>query len=86
MTPVSGSIVLDDGNEVWHILAGVPSPTLQLGVGYVWFYEVGYWVGGSLLVQLPDGTEHEGIIVDLPFFYKKRLVKGLDRSLQKRPD
>ena len=86
VTPVSGSTVIDEGVEVGHITAGVPSPTLQLGVGYVRFYEAGDGVGRSLLMQLSDGTMHEGIIVDLPFFDKeKRLVKGLDRSLPKRP-
>ena len=87
VTPVSGSAVLDEGVKVGHIMAGVPSPTLQLGVGYVRFYEAGDWVGRSLLMQLSDGTMHEGSIVDLPFFDKeKRLVKGLDRNLPKRPE
>ena len=31
-TPVSGSLVIDGENIVGHITAGVPSPTLQLGI------------------------------------------------------
>ena len=78
---MSGSIVLDDGVKVGHITASFPSLTLQLGVGYVRFYEAGDWVGWSLLTQLSDDTERKGIVVDLPFFDKeKRLVKGLDRG------
>ena len=85
--PLSGSAILDKGVKVGHITAGVPSPTLGLGVGYVRFYETGDWVGRTLFMQMSDGTKHEGIIVDLPFFDKeKRLVKGLDRNLPKRPE
>ena len=83
---MSGSIVLDDGIKVGHITVSVPSPKLQLGVGYARFYKAGDWAGRSLLMQLSDGSKHAGIIVDLSFFDKKRLVKGLDRSLQRRPE
>ena len=87
VTPLSGSAILDKGVRVGHITAGVPSPTLGLGVGYVRFYETGDWIGRTLFMQMSDGTKHEGIIVDLPFFDKeKRLVKGLDRNLPKRPE
>ena len=87
VTPLSGSAILDKGVKVGHITAGVPSPTLGLGIGYVRFYETGDWVGRTLFMQMSDGTKHEGIIVDLPFFDKeKRLVKGLDRNLPKRPE
>jgi hypothetical protein len=56
-------------------------------VGYVRFYQPGSWVGRTLLMQMSDGTIHEGTIVDLPFFDKgKHLVKGLDRDLPKRPE
>jgi aminomethyltransferase len=87
ITPVSGSAVLNKGIKVGQITAGVPSPTLGLGVGYVRFYQPGSWVGRTLLMQMSDGTIHEGTIVDLPFFDKgKHLVKGLDRDLPKRPE
>ena len=34
-TPISGSKILDGDKIVGHITAGVPSPTLKLGIGYV---------------------------------------------------
>ena len=36
-TPSSGSVILDAGIVVGHITAGVPSPTLGLGIGYARF-------------------------------------------------
>jgi len=87
ITPLSESAVIDNGIRVGYITAGVPSPTLGLGVGYVRFYEPGEWIGRTLSMQMPDGATHEGTIVDLPFFDKeKRLVKGLDSNLPKLPE
>ena len=44
-TPTSGSKVLDGDNIIGHITAGVQSPTLQLGIGYVRFYKPENWPG-----------------------------------------
>ena len=67
-TPASGAVVLDGDVAVGHVTAGIPSPTLGLGVGYVRFDAPGDWVGRSLTMRLPDGSIHDTQIVDVPFF------------------
>jgi len=85
-TPASGAAVLDGDVAVGHVTAGIPSPTLGLGVGYVRFDVPGDWVGHSLTMRLPDGSIHDTQIVDVPFFDReKAIVRGLDRSIPKRP-
>ena len=85
-TPVSGSLVIDGENIVGHITAGVPSPTLQLGIGYVRFYYPNDWPGRELLLKLPDGNTHKCNIVNLPFFdHEKNIVKGIDRKIPSIP-
>ena len=85
-TPAAGSEVLNDDEVVGRITAGVPSPTLELGIGYVRFNAPGDWVGKILLMRLPNGSVHEGEIVELPFFDReKNIVRGVDRSIPKRP-
>ena len=84
-TPVSGSKVMDGKNIVGHMTAGIQSPTLQLGIGYVRFYKPSDWVGRELKIQLPDGSSHNANIVDLPFFdHEKKIVKGIDRTIPTR--
>lgn len=86
-TPAAGSLVFDGDTVVGRITAGVPSPTLQLGIGYVAFQRPADWVGRTLRMQLPDGGAHEGQIVDLPFFDReKRIARGLDRTIPDRPE
>ena len=85
-TPVSGSKVIDGESVVGHITAGVPSPTLQLGIGYVRFYYPNDWPGQELLLKLPDGNTHKCNIVNLPFFdHEKNIVKGIDRKIPSIP-
>ena len=85
-TPAAGSVVLDKNIEVGHITAGIPSPTLGLGVGYVRFKAPGDWIGRSLSMRLPDGSVHEGEVVQPPFFdQEKNIVRGVDRSIPERP-
>ncbi|MEM9497329.1 MAG: aminomethyltransferase family protein [Pseudomonadota bacterium] len=77
VTPESGNAVLDDGRVVGRITAGVPSPTLGLGIGYVVFDGPGAWVGRSLQIRRPDGASHPVEVVELPFFDReKTLVRG----------
>tara|TARA_Y100001935_G_C16880377_1_gene302227 strand:- start:146 stop:490 length:345 start_codon:yes stop_codon:yes gene_type:complete len=84
-TPTSGSKVMEGDNIVGHITAGVPSPTLKLGIGYVRFHEPKEWPGKKLKLKLPNGKIHDCNVVKLPFFdHDKRIVKGLDRSIPKR--
>ena len=84
--PIAGSIVMDGDAEVGRITAGIPSPTLGLGIGYVVFKNPGNWVGQNLTLRLPDGSVHEGTIVDVPFFDReKAIVRGVDRNIPKRP-
>ena len=81
-TPSSGSQIIDNGTIVGHITAGVPSPTLGLGVGYARFAAPGDWVGREMELRLPDGSTHVSNIVDLPFFDKERkIVRGIDRTI-----
>ena len=85
-TPAAGSAVMDGERIVGRITAGVPSPTLRLGIGYVRFSAPGEWVGRTLSMRLPDGGIHEGQIVQTPFFDReKNIVRGVDRSIPKRP-
>ena len=81
-TPSFGSQIIDNGAVVGHITAGVPSPTLGLGVGYARFAGPGDWVGREMELRLPDGSTHVSNIVDLPFFDKERkIVRGIDRTI-----
>ncbi len=85
-TPVSGSKILDGDKIVGHITAGVPSPTLKLGIGYVRFYKPGDWPGKKLILELFNGDKHSCDIVNLPFFdHDKKIAKGLDRTIPKIP-
>ena len=82
--PVAGSIVYEKNikEPLGQITAGVPSPTLGLGIGYVRFLIPGDWIGCSLSICLPDNTTHLGKIVELPFFdAEKNIVKGKDRRI-----
>ena len=81
-TPSSGSKILDGNEEVGYITAGVPSPTLGLGIGYVRFIKGKDWQGKKLQLCLPNGEIHSSEIVDLPFFDKeKKIIKGVDKSI-----
>ena len=85
--PVSGSLIYDkEINEpIGKITAGVPSPTLALGIGYVRFSKPGDWIGRSLSLQLPNKTNHIGRVVELPFFDReKNIVKGKDRRIPEK--
>ena len=84
-TPTSGSKVLDGDNIIGHITAGVQSPTLQLGIGYVRFYKPENWPGRELILKLPNGSTHKANIVNLPFFDReKNIVKGKDQTIPDR--
>ena len=86
-TPVSGSKVLDGDKVVGYITAGVPSPTLKLGIGFVKFYEPNDWPGRELTLKLPNGNDHQANIVKLPFFdHKKNIVRGIDRAIPSIPE
>jgi len=79
-------VVMEGDTVVGRITAGIPSPTLGLGVGYVRFSAPGDWVGRTLSMRLPDGSLHNGKIVQPPFFdQEKNIVRGVDRSIPERP-
>lgn len=81
-TPAAGSDILDGEDVVGQVTAGVPSPTLDCGIGYARFKTPGEWIGRTLKLRLPDGTTHNGNIVDVPFFDpEKNIVRGVDRSI-----
>lgn len=85
-TPARGSKIMVSGAAVGTLTAGVDSPTLGCGIGYVVFDQPGDWPGRQLRLRLPDGHEHDCEIVTLPFFDPdKNIVKGLDRSIPDLP-
>ena len=80
--PVSKSKVIEGDKVVGHITAGVQSPTLNIGIGYVRFYEPKDWSGKELTLKLPDGNTPNSKVVTLPFFDReKKIVKGIDRTI-----
>ena len=81
-TPASGSMIFDGKTQVGSITAGVPSPTLGLGIGYARFFNPGEWTGRTMTLQLPDGSRHSSTIVETPFFDKEHhIVRGIDRNI-----
>src|SRR6056297_935242 len=85
-TPAAGCAVMEGEINVGRITAGIPSPTLGLGVGYVVFNTPGNWVGRTLTMHLPDGSVHDARVVDVPFFDRERkIVRGVDRTIPERP-
>jgi aminomethyltransferase len=89
--PGRGSVVLNGNNNVGTLTAGVDSPTLGCGIGYVVFDQPGDWSADcsnrNLRVRLPDGTEHDCKTVTLPFFDpEKNIVRGIDRTIPVLPD
>ena len=85
--PAAGSKVILKNKIVGYVTAGVPSPTLQIGIGYVRFYEPDSWVGQDLLLELPDGDSYEAKVVNLPFIdLEKKIVRGLDSSIPSKKE
>ena len=73
-TPSSGNIILEDNAPVGSITAGVDSPTLNIGIGYVRFKRGGDWVGKNLKIEFLDGYRSSGEVVELPFFDREKLL------------
>lgn len=81
VTPTSGTAILFDSIQVGYITAGVPSPTLGLGIGYARFFESSDWLGKIVKVKLADGSIHGAKIVNLPFFDpEKKIVRGDEQN------
>ena len=75
-----------DGKAVGRLTAGVVSPTLDCGIGYVVFDEPADWPGQRLQVRLPNGNEYPCEVVELPFFDReKNIVRGIDRTIPEIP-
>ena len=83
-TPSSGSVIIHDNEDVGYITAGVDSPTLKCGIGYVRFSEKGEWFGKKLNIKFRDGSISSGEVVELPFFDREKLLlKGIkDKALE----
>ena len=76
--PSAGSIIIESNKPVGRITAGVNSPTLNCGIGYVRFNNPGNWVEKKLIIKFSDGSKDEGEVVKLPFFDReKKLVRGI---------
>ena len=85
--PAAGSKVILKNKIVGYVTAGVPSPTLQIGIGYVRFYEPDSWIGQDLMLELPSGDSYEAKVVNLPFIdLKKKIVRGLDRTIPSKKE
>ena len=85
--PAAGSKVILKNKIVGYVTAGVPSPTLQIGIGYVRFYEPDSWIGQDLLLELPGGDFYEARVVNFPFIdLEKKIVRGLDRSIPSKKE
>lgn len=81
-TPAAGAGILDGQDVVGQVTAGVPSPTLNCGIGYARFNRAGDWVGRKLELRQPDGTTHIVEIVNIPFFDPgKEIVRGINRNI-----
>ena len=81
-TPNSSCDVIYGDRIVGTVTAGVPSPTLGLGIGYVKFKTPGDWAGKEMKLRFSDGKEYNCSIVGLPFFDKDHLiVRGIDRKI-----
>ena len=83
-TPSSGSVIIHNNEDVGYITAGVDSPTLKCGIGYVIFSEKGEWIGKKLNIKFRDGSISSGEVVELPFFDREKLLlKGIkDKALE----
>ena len=83
-TPSSGSVIIHDNEDVGYITAGVDSPTLKCGIGYVRFSKKGEWIGKKLNIKFRDGSISSGEVVELPFFDREKLLlKGIkDKALE----
>lgn len=85
--PGRGSKVMDGDRSVGQMTAGVDSPTLGCGIGYVAFNQPGEWIGRKLEIRLPDGEVYPCEVVELPFFDReKKIVRGLDRTIPDIPE
>lgn len=79
--PTRGTEVLSGGKTVGWTTTGAWSPYLEIGVGYVRFDGPGFGPGDRVTVRLPDGTEHEGEVVELPFYDTEKLIpRGLSNE------
>ena len=85
-TPGVGNIVRDGNNAVAQIRMGVKSPTLGLGIGYVYFDTPGDWIGRELTLEDANGNRHTANTVEVPFFDPERkIVRGIDRTIPPGP-
>jgi glycine cleavage system aminomethyltransferase T len=85
--PACGDVVCDGDQVVGRLTAGVVSPTLGCGIGYVRFKSPGDWVGRHLTLKDANGGTYACEIVDLPFFDKeKNIVRGIDRDIPERTE
>ncbi len=70
-----------DGKEVGATTAGGWSPYLEKGIAFARMDYADDWVGKPVTVELADGSEHEAIMVSLPFYDEEKLIpRGLANS------
>lgn len=77
--PRTNDFVFRGRESLGRITAGVWSPFLECGVGYVRFDNPADWVGQQLNIRNTEGALEECEIVSLPFYDpEKRIPRGLD--------
>ena len=80
--PQVGCIVLDGQQKVGEVRVGDWSPTLEKGIGYIFFDALAKsekgWVGRHLTLIDKEAKEHACEIVNLPFYdNEKKIPRGL---------
>ena len=78
--------VLCDASEVGRVTAGVWSPYLRRGIGYIRFYAANDWEGKSVMVPDESGKLHVATAVQLPFYdAEKKIPRGLVTNIPEKP-
>ncbi len=81
-TPLAGTRIKVGGKEVGHTTAGGWSPYLEKGIAFARMDYTDDWVGKPVTVELADGSEHDAVIVSLPFYDEEKLIpRGLANSM-----
>ena len=80
-TPATGMQIIVGDKAVGHITIGTWSPTLDIGIGYVRFFEPHdggqSWLGQTVMLQDDNNIQHESQVVLLPFYdAEKNIPRG----------
>lgn len=68
--PVIGGVVAQGGDEIGVVTAGVISPFLKSGIGYVRLADASHAAEEAVEIQCRDGAMRPGRLVETPFYDK----------------